>query len=509
MGMMTIRKSVQKFFAPVVVILVIGMAVGLFYVGFPASQKQDFGYKGPAAKVYGTVIKDSDFNDILIRYQQQMSQYAGQISEAELRDQTLSRAVTDLAYKMEMDKAGSKINASMAEVNEFIKKQWPTDEELQSVMQQYGKATEGEFKRWIQDSFRYRNFVSYKCRELGMKADKESILENVEKITVSHILIMTKDQNSNKVIRSDAEALKIANDIYNKVTTGSDFAAMAKEYSEDPGSKEKGGTYGPFSIAQFKSSGFVKEFIDGALALKTPGQISQPIKTVFGYHILKLNDRSMPKGKEYKKEYAEAEGNVFYTKSQDPSSPFSTWMQDINQKAIKNMEILDPGLKAFRDLRDKKYAEAANQYELALKRPYYKDKIEMYTDAANVYGELKKYDEATKVLKKAPANLVDTLEYQIAMAKIYQSQGQSQKAEDILTQYSNRHAGSAPEQHAALKQIFTEWKMTAAADREAKIVETITKLEEENRKKYEESLQQRQQTESQTGVTNPAATPGQ
>jgi parvulin-like peptidyl-prolyl isomerase len=505
MGIMSIRKSVQKFFAPVVVILVIGLTVGMFYIGFPAAQKESYGYKGPAAKVYGKVIKDSDFNDILINYQQQMSQYSGAISQAEIRDQTLTRAVTDLAYKMEMDKAGSKINSSMAEVNEFIKKQWPTENELQSAMQQYGKATEGEFKRWIQESFRYRNFVSYKCRELGMKADKAEVLEHVEKITVSHILIMTKDQNTNKEIRSDAEALKIANDVYKKVTSGSDFAAMAQQYSDDPGSKEKGGTYGPFSIAQFKSSGFVKEFIDAALALKTPGQISQPVKTVFGYHILKLNDRSLPKGAEYKKEYADAENNVFYSKSQDPTSPFSTWMQQINQQAIKNMEVLDPGLKAFRDSKEKKYSEAAKEYELALKRPYYKDKIEVYTDAANVYVELKKPDMAIKVLKKAPADLVDTLEYQVALAKVYYSQGQAEKAEETLTQYSNRHSGSMPEQHAALKQIFTDWKMTQAAEREAKIIETITKLEEANQKAYEESLKKRQ--ESQTGTTSPAATP--
>lgn len=501
MGMMTIRKAAQKFFAPVVVILVIGLTVGMFYIGFPVSQKENYGYKGPSAKVYGKVIKDADFNDILMRYQQQMAQYSGAISQAEIRDQTLTRAVTELAYKLEMDKAGSKIDSSMAEVNEFIKKQWPTEEALQSVMQQYGKATDSEFKKWIQDSFRHRNFISYKCKELGMKADKAEILEHVEKITVSHILVATKDQSSDKVIRTDAEALKLANEIYQKVTTGSDFAAMAAERSDDPGSKEKGGTYGPFSIAQFKNSGFVKEFIDGALALKTPGQISQPIKTTFGYHILKLNDRSMPKDKEYKKEYADAENNVLYSKSQDPTSPFSTWMQDINQKAIKNMEIMDPGLKAFRALKDKKYNEAIKEYELALKKPYYKDKIEMYTDAANAYMELKKYDAAIKLLKTAPGDLVDSLEYQLALAKIYHAQGQLQKAEDTLTKYSNQHSADSPQQHEALKQIFTEWKMTAAAEREAKIIETITKLEEENRKKYEESLQKRQGEETTTNTS--------
>jgi parvulin-like peptidyl-prolyl isomerase len=478
--------------------------VGMFYIGYPQLQKESYGYKGPSAKVYGKVIKDADFNDILMRYEQQMSQYGGAISPAELRDQTLTRAVNEMAYQLEMDKAGSKIKTNSKEVSDFINKQWPTEEALRSAMQQYGKATRDEFKKWIADSFRARNFVGYKCKELGMSADKNEILEQMEKITVSHILIGTKDQSGSKTIRSDAEALKLANEIYQKVSTGSDFAEMAKQYSEDPGSKENGGTYGPFAIAQFKSSGFVKEFIDGALALKTPGQISQPVKTTFGYHILKLNDRSLPKGDEYKKEYTEAEVRVLYTKSQEPSSPFSTWVQEVNQNAIKNMEILDPGLKAYRALRDKKYQEAATEYELALNKAYYKNKIEMYVDATNVYMELKKYDDAFKVLKKAPADLIDTIEYQVAMAKIYYNQGKAQKAEDILAQYSIRHSSDSPQQHAALKQIFTEWKMTASADREAKIIETITKLEEENRKKYEESLEQRQGESTQTDTTNTA-----
>lgn len=508
MGMMSIRKSVQKFFAPVVIILVIGMAVGLFYVGFPASQKESFGYKGPSAKVFGKVIPDSDYNDILVQYQQQSSQYPNSMSQADLRDQALTRAITELAFRIEVDKAGSKVNASGTEINNFIKEHWPKDEDLQQAMQQYGKASIGEFKKWLQEQFKFRNFIIQKSRELGVKVSKDDILEGVEKITISHILIETKDPNTNKVMRTDAQALQIANDLAKKVTMAN-FGDMAKQYSDDPGSKDKGGTYGPFTIDQFKRSGFVKEFVDGALALKTPGQISPPIKTQFGYHIIKLDDRSLPKGDDYQKQYHDAENNLIYSKSQEPTGPFSTWMQEINQKALQNTEIIDPGLKAYRSKMAKKFAEAAQEYQQALKRSYYKDKIEIYADASAVYSELKEPAQAIKVLKRAPADLVDTIDYQIAMAKVYQAQGQSQKAEAILTQYSNLHSGTDPEQHTRLKQQFTDWKMTAAADNEAKIIDAISKQETENRKKYEESLQQKPvgtQTTAQP-ISTPVASP--
>jgi peptidyl-prolyl cis-trans isomerase C/foldase protein PrsA len=74
-----------------------------------------------------------------------------------------------------------------------------------------------------------------------------------------------------------------AAEVINKVKQGGDFAALAKEYSIDTGSKDSGGDVGLVN----EDTNFVPEFKQAALALK-PGQISpQPIKTEYGYHIIK------------------------------------------------------------------------------------------------------------------------------------------------------------------------------------------------------------------------------
>ena len=81
------------------------------------------------------------------------------------------------------------------------------------------------------------------------------------------------------------------NNIYQELEDGADFAEMAKEYSEGP-SGEKGGELGWFGKGRM-----VKEFEEVAFSLK-PGQISKPILTQFGWHIIKVWDKRNEKGNE-------------------------------------------------------------------------------------------------------------------------------------------------------------------------------------------------------------------
>lgn len=75
------------------------------------------------------------------------------------------------------------------------------------------------------------------------------------------------------------------NDLYNKLKQGGDFAKLAGEYSQDR-SGEKGGDLGWFGRGQM-----VKPFEDAAFGLKNIGDISEPIQTRFGFHIIKLTGR--------------------------------------------------------------------------------------------------------------------------------------------------------------------------------------------------------------------------
>ena len=78
---------------------------------------------------------------------------------------------------------------------------------------------------------------------------------------------------------------KKAKEIAEKVKSGGDFAALAKENSEDPGSKENGGDLDFFSRERM-----VPEFANAAFKMNK-GDISDPVKTQFGFHIIKVTDK--------------------------------------------------------------------------------------------------------------------------------------------------------------------------------------------------------------------------
>lgn len=85
---------------------------------------------------------------------------------------------------------------------------------------------------------------------------------------------------------SDEKNLGEANKLYNRLIAGENFAALAKEFSMDPGSAQKGGDLGYFGKGMM-----VKEFEDAVFNGKV-GEVQKPIKTNYGYHIIKVTDRT-------------------------------------------------------------------------------------------------------------------------------------------------------------------------------------------------------------------------
>ncbi len=97
--------------------------------------------------------------------------------------------------------------------------------------------------------------------------------------TVAHIMIVEKPGDS---IHGKPED-KIQ-DIYKKIKQGEDFEALAKQFSDDGNSAPRGGLLNPFSSGQLNA----KEFEDVAFALNNIGDVSEPVKTQYGWHIVKL-----------------------------------------------------------------------------------------------------------------------------------------------------------------------------------------------------------------------------
>jgi peptidyl-prolyl cis-trans isomerase D len=104
-----------------------------------------------------------------------------------------------------------------------------------------------------------------------------------EERDASHILVEITDERTAK------EAKALAENVATKAKNGEGFADLAKMYSDDIGSKNVGGALG-FNTR----GGFVTEF-DDALFIMNKGEISAPIETEFGFHVIQLNDIRAPK----------------------------------------------------------------------------------------------------------------------------------------------------------------------------------------------------------------------
>jgi peptidyl-prolyl cis-trans isomerase D len=138
--------------------------------------------------------------------------------------------------------------------------------------------------------------VSLNDADLRAAYEKEkSKFETPERRRARHILVTGKD---------DAAALKLAQDVLAQARAGKDFGALAQQYSQDPGSAHNGGDLG-----WSERGAFVAPFAD-ALFNMSVGEIKGPVKTQFGYHIIRLDEIQPAKGKSFEEARPELEAQL-------------------------------------------------------------------------------------------------------------------------------------------------------------------------------------------------------
>lgn len=106
-----------------------------------------------------------------------------------------------------------------------------------------------------------------------------------ESISAQHLLVMHKEgqRAPKEITRTKDEAKARAEEAFKKLKAGTDFDALVKEYTDEPGSKDKSP---PGTLGSFTRGRMVKPFEDAAFALK-PGETSPIVETAFGFHIIK------------------------------------------------------------------------------------------------------------------------------------------------------------------------------------------------------------------------------
>jgi foldase protein PrsA len=144
-----------------------------------------------------------------------------------------------------------------------------------------------------------------------------------EQIRVAHILVCEKFDQSNREAPCtfSPEDETLAKSLTARARKGEDFAALAKEFSKDPSNASTGGELPPFGRGQM-----VSEFETAAFALPAVGAISDPVKTLFGWHVIKL----LQKGKTLDEARPEIEAAI---KQQQDQKAYAEWLQATAGKA--------------------------------------------------------------------------------------------------------------------------------------------------------------------------------
>ncbi|PRX27697.1 peptidyl-prolyl cis-trans isomerase C/foldase protein PrsA [Orenia metallireducens] len=164
-----------------------------------------------------------------------------------------------------------------------------TEEQLVDALNSKGINSIEEFKKMIWQDNKDEILIQKLQQEVvdGVVITEEEVENYYEenkskfkrpaRVKARHILVTTDD-------KTDQEAKAKAKEVINKLKEGADFATLAKEYSEGP-SAENGGDLGYFSKGQM-----VPAFEQAAFNLQVD-EISEPVKTKFGYHIIKVEDK--------------------------------------------------------------------------------------------------------------------------------------------------------------------------------------------------------------------------
>lgn len=185
-----------------------------------------------------------------------------------------------------------------------------TDEEFQKEVE---KVKESLLKQYAVKKLVSKITVAEEEKKEFYENNKEMFIEG-DKARASHILVKTEEK---------------ARELLGKIMKGNKFEDLAKEESECP-SKDNGGDLG-----EFQRGNMVPEFEEATFAMKK-GEISEPVKTQFGYHIIKLIDKQEKREKSYEEVSEEIEKRILGNKQ------MATYFKKIEElkKDIK-IEILD------------------------------------------------------------------------------------------------------------------------------------------------------------------------
>jgi len=212
---------------------------------------------------------------------------------AELRKKALDELIRRELYYQEAVRIGIKVSKSeLKDGLENIKKRFKSKKEYQNALKQAG-ITEDDLKKDIERNLLINKFYQQEVLDISKVSDNE-LKEYYEKnkkdflrpeaVRIRHILIKVEPTSTDE---EKAKKKKEAGDILKRARQGEDFAELAYKYSADDW-RVKGGDLGLIHRGRL-----LPELEEVAFKLK-PGEISDLIETIYGYHIIKMEEKLPP-----------------------------------------------------------------------------------------------------------------------------------------------------------------------------------------------------------------------
>jgi peptidyl-prolyl cis-trans isomerase D len=241
-------------------------------------------------------------------------------------------AELDAEYRKRNEKV--KVDLAIFTAAQFQKGLQATDAELAAQFASHADSYRVPDKRRVKflavDADALRSKMTATPQEIAAKYEaSKDLFSTPEQVRASHILFKTDGKND------DAQKKK-AEDVLAKIKAGGDFAKLANQYTEDDSGKGKGGDLDYFGRGRMD-----KAFEDAAFALKV-GQVSDLVKSQFGFHIIKLTDKKAAATKTL----AEVSAQVAEQVRMDKAQAEAQKLADDVAKEIKTPEDLDRVAKA-------------------------------------------------------------------------------------------------------------------------------------------------------------------
>jgi peptidyl-prolyl cis-trans isomerase D len=294
----------------------------------------------------GKWIGAQQYKSLLSQYNLTVDQFERSVKDGLLRRKLFSVVAANArvpdkdieqAYKDKNTKV--KVQYAIIQLDDVLKSVKPTDTELKA----YFEANQARYQNAIPEKRQIKYFV-LKDKDLADKVTvdpaevqryynaHQDAFRVPERVRARHILIATPPVAPGGTADQKAvdEARAKAQDVLKQVKAGGDFAALAKKYSADPGSKDKGGELG-----WFERGAMVPEFEKVAFA-QNKGQISDLVQTSYGFHIIQTEEKEDA----HVKPLAEVKGDIEKLLKQDNLSKLQNTMstQAINDARKEGLE---------------------------------------------------------------------------------------------------------------------------------------------------------------------------